>query len=210
MLSADQDEVSFDEDDHVYRIRGEKRPSVTETLKSGGLFDYSRVPPDLLEFKRKLGKRVHAWTAEYDRERDVDLCDLTRDEQGYAEGWLACRAKHPEMELVEIETPMVRPILGVEVGGTPDRIVKIRRLLYILDLKCVASFHAPWKLQLADYGMMRTGRPTCNAIGRIIVRLRKDGHFHFDPIDSANDAVDSTIAIAFLQTHVWKQNHRLL
>jgi hypothetical protein len=208
--AAELDVFSYDDDTHTYRnSRDEVRPSVTETLKHGGLFDYSRIDPRLLERKRIIGSNVHAWTAEYDRTGDDDLLKLSPDEEPYARAYLAFR-RDLKMQILDVELPMLRPIHGLEIGGTPDRRVRIGQRIYILDLKCVAAFHHAWRLQLADYVMMLTGRPDCSMYGRAIVRLRPDGAYRYDPIDPKWDETDSAVAAAFVQTFVWKRNHRLL
>ncbi len=204
---ANLDTCDFDPDLHLYRNpRGEIVPSVTGTLKS--CFDYSRVNPDVMEAKRLIGDAVHRWTAEHDRGKKPDLLELSEIEEGYARAWLVCRIEHP-MEFLEIEQPMVRTLMGVEVGGTPDRIVRIGGRLFILDIKCVANLHPAWRLQLAQYGMMYRQRPNLSGIGRVIVRLKPNAHYHWDVINAKHDTADAAVAIAFLQTTTWMLNNRL-
>lgn len=105
---------------------------------------------------------------------------------------------------------MLRKIGALEVGGTPDRRVRIGTRIYILDIKCVAAFNVAWRLQLADYVMMLTGRSTCSMYGRMIVRLLSDGTFRVDFIDPAHDEADSAAALGFVQTYVWKKNWRVI
>lgn len=206
-----EDDFSFDHDTHTYRNwRGEVRPSVTQTLQAGGLFKYDRVPPELLERKRIIGQAVHAWTAEYDTEHEPDLCSLTAEEEPYAKAWLLFRREFP-FTVLEVEKKMLRELHGIELGGTLDRKVRMPdgRIFY-LDLKCCESFHPAWRLQLADYVMLDTGRPTCAAYGRATVRLSKRGLYKLDTISPEWDQVDSAVATAFVQTYAWKYNHKLL
>ena len=209
------DTFSYDDDLHEYRnAAGLVRPSVTETLKSGGVFDYSRVDKTLLEFKREIGKNVHRWTRAHDesgRQMD-DTLDLYREERPYAESYMRLLDEvMPQVEWIEIEKPMVVDISGFEVGGTPDRFLRFGQRLMTWDLKCVAAFHPGWRLQLADYNMMRSRTSHCGKYGRAIVRLMKDGRTaKLDPIKPEYDAVDSAAAAAMVTRFVWLKNHNLL
>ena len=214
MIAID-DDCSFDDDLHEYRNgAGLIRPSATETLKYGGLFDYSRVDPRKLEAKRIIGKNGHAWTARYDLAVKLggelpSFDELTEEEEAYCRAWPKFRKELP-FEVIDIEKAMVRPIAGLEVGGTPDRKIRIGHRLVMLEIKFVAAFHAGWKLQLADYVMQESGRHDCSAYGRAVVRLTKDGRFHYNPIDPKWDAADSAAATAFVQTFAWKKNHKII
>ena len=210
----EDDTFSFDEDLHQYRnAAGLIRPSVTEVLKHGGLFDYSRIDPQLLERKRIIGQRVHAWTAQHDisnREED-DVMDLEPEERGYAESYLRWRdAMGSQVEMVEIEKAMISEVGGFQLGGTPDRLMRVGARLTILDLKCVATFHPAWRLQLADYAMMRSKRPTCAAYDRAILQLTKTGRPIYKPIPREYDQQDSTAATAFVVAFTWRNIHRLI
>jgi hypothetical protein len=207
------DSFSYDDDLHVYRnAEGLTRPSVTQTLKAGGLFNYDRIPVDLLAAKCALGSNVHAWTAAYDRGEHgrEDTLHLSDREEGYALGWPKFVDALGEHEWLSIEQPMMRTIGGLQVGGTADRKVRIGRRIFILDIKCVSSFDPAWRLQLADYVMMDTGRLDCSMYGRAIVLLHPNSTFNYHQIDPSHDALDSQVATAFIQTYVWRKNHNKL
>ena len=213
-MSEELDDFSFDHDTHTYtNAAGEIRPSVTETLKHGGIFSYWRIPPDVIERKRIIGQNVHDWCARHDlsnREYD-DLLDLYEEERPYAESHLRWRdAMGAGMEILAVEQKMLRPILGLEMGGTLDLKVRIENRIWIIDRKCVDTFHVGWRIQTADYVMLDTGRTNCSAYRRGIVRLRRSGRPAWDPISPDHDQVDSVVAAAMLQTYVWRRNHRLL
>ena len=215
MSALPDDTFSYDDDTHTYRNAQDLvRPSVTETLKAGGIFDYSRVDPRLMERKREIGKNVHRWTARHDESgrQEDDLLDLYPEERPYAESYLRLLDTYmPMISWVEIEKSMLSDVAGFEMGGTPDRFLRFGQRLMTWDLKCVAAFHPGWRLQLADYNMMRAKRSHCGQYGRAIVRLMKDGRTaKLDLIDPKYDAVDSATAAALVTSFVWRRNHNLI
>lgn len=210
------DTFSYDDDLHEYRnSSGLVRPSVTQTLKDGGIFDYSRVQPQLLIRKREIGKNVHSWTARHDESsrQEDDLLDLYPEERPYAESYMRLLDEFaPMIQWIEIEKPMLAEVAGFEIGGTPDRLLKFGGVrLFHWDLKCVDAFHPGWRLQLALYNIMRSGRSTCSSYGRAIVRLMRDGRkAKLDIIDPNLDSIDSAAATAIVTAHVWKKIHNLV
>ena len=196
----------YEEDCHLYRnARGLVRPSVTQVLREAGIFDYNRVEPGMLERKRQLGQNVHLCTAEYDREGWVDPTWLADEEIGYFDAWLRFR-RESRCEMVAVEEPMLRSVLGMELGGTPDRVLRLRGRSYVADLKTCATAHPGWKLQTALYEMMLTGQPRCGALGRLVIQLMPDGRYVLP--DGYDDPGDSNAAIAALTLATWKGNYR--
>jgi hypothetical protein len=216
---AELDTFSFDADTHRYvNARGQERPSVTQTLQAGGLFDFSRINPAVLERKRLIGSEVHAWTAAYDQailefphhSRMWPWMDSVSEEaERYCAAWIKFRSEIAFTTL-GIEVQMLKPVMGLELGGTYDRKVRIGNRIHILEIKTVASFHHAWRLQLADYVMQDTGRSNCSMYARSVVRLLNNGTYRFDTIDPQWDETDSAVAVAFAQTYMWKKNHNLL
>lgn len=192
-----EDDFTFEEDRHKYFDgAGLERPSVTGTLKTCEIFDYSMVDPVLLERKRLIGQNVHAWTAEYDRcAGRIELIDphmLTDEEKAYGYGWPKfIEALRPQF--IEIEKGKMGLLGGIRVGGTPDRIALINRRLWVVDIKCSSMMHAGWGLQLADYEMLHTGRDAVGIMGRMVVRLPGNGKWS---MRSFPDPVDGTVALA--------------
>lgn len=201
-------EFSYEDAEHIYTDNeGIVRPSVTQCLALGGVFDYSMVPIELLERKKIIGNNVHDWTADYDTGLDPDPTQLTEEEAAYAQGWIDfVRDTRPEW--VAIEQPMMGSIHGTIVAGRPDRIAIINRKLWVIDLKCCAAHHPGWKLQTAGYEMLYTKRPTVGAMGRMSVRLTPDGRYvpNQKPYDDPHDAVAFA---AFAQSATWMKNNHL-
>lgn len=213
------DPFSFDHDLHEYRnAAGLVRPSVTATLTAGGVFNYDNLPPSVkqqVERKKIIGSNVHKWTADHDlSERNMDdVMALYPEERGYADSYLRfLDTNMPHIEWIEIEKGMLSEIGCFEMGGTPDRFLRWKKLrLFHWDLKTAAAFHPGWRLQLADYNMMRSKRSTCAIYGRATLRLMADGRMaKLDIIPPEYDAVDSATAAALVTSYVWRKNHRLI
>ncbi len=203
------DAFCYEEDTHTYRnAAGLKRPSVTQCLHACGLYDFSKVNPDVLERKRRIGASTHRATAEYDREGWVDETWLADDELPYFAAWKLFRLDFPEMEWVLIEEPMLREVCGMEIGGTPDRVGIWRGVRWVVDIKCAAAAHPAWRLQLADYEMMLTGRTRCGDVGRMTVQLLATGNYR--PPLIYDDPTDAVGALAALQLTTWRMNAGLL
>lgn len=202
------DEFSYEDADHTYTDNeGIVRPSVTQCLALGGVFDYSMVPVEVLERKKTIGNNVHAWTADHDSGLHPDPMQLTEEEWGYAQGWLKFLADATP-QWVEIEKPLMGSVHGTIVAGRPDRIALINRKLWVIDLKCCAVHHPGWRLQTAGYEMLYTKRPTLGAMGRMAVRLTPDGRYipNQKPYDDPRDAI---VFVAFAQSATWLKNNHL-
>lgn len=198
------DNFSFDWDTHIYRnSEGIARPSVTQCMHAAGLYDFSRVAPEVLERKRRIGHSVHRATAEFDREGWVDETWLMEDEMLYFRAWQAFRKDFHEIEWVHIEQSMLRTLCGVEIGGTPDRMGWLGGAWLIADIKCTAAKHPAWRIQTASYGAMHLGIPRVDGLLRMAVQLKPDGTYRIDPHEDSTDVV---AAIACLQLEAWKRN----
>jgi hypothetical protein len=218
----DPHDFSYDDDLHEYRnATGIVRPSVTQTLKVAGVIDYSMVPPKVLENARRRGVNVHGLTAEFDRYGDIDYTWLQEDEIPYFEAWKKFR-RESGIVIHEIEQPMLRTIMGMEVGGTPDRVGLIGRDKFVVDIKCCRAKHVGWALQVGDYEMMLTGKARVGHLGRMVVQLFPTGNYttimYDDPSDAAGSIAALTIATtedpfeageARLVLSAWAHNHSL-
>jgi len=192
-------DFSFEEDGHIYRNRdGIVRPSVTQSLKAQGIFDFSMVKPDVLENARRRGKNGHRWTAEYDNYGFLDESWLAEDEQGGFEAWLRFRREIRPL-ILATERPMMGHIAGIEIAGTPDREVMIGAHHYMLELKFCAAKHPGWGLQLADYEMLKTSRARCGHYGRMSVRLMPTGKYEVTTFEDRRDAEAAIAAVTLTE-----------
>jgi hypothetical protein len=218
----DSHDFSYDDDLHQYKnAAGIVRPSVTQTLKAGGVINYDHVPPAILENARRRGSNVHRWTEEYDRYGEIDWTWLQEDEVPYFEAWMKFR-RESGFVIATIEEPMLRSIAGMEVGGTPDRVGFLGRNKFVLDIKCCRARHAGWALQVASYEMMLTNRPRVGHLGRLIVQLFPTGNYSSFAFDDPTDAAGSIAALTLATTQdpferddarltlaAWATNHNL-
>lgn len=197
-------DFSFEEDTHTYRnAQGTVRPSVTGILKELGIFDYSHIEPAVLERKRRIGSNIHRWTAAYDRGEAFDEDILPEDEKGYFAGWQRFR-RESRFTLERVAEPILNTIMGVELGGRPDRTGTLGKKRYVVDLKTSAARHPAWALQLALYEMLLTGIPRCGHLGRMVVQLFPDGNYEIFSLETPSDA---GAALSAVMLAVWKQNH---
>jgi len=192
-------DFSFEEDTHTYRNRdGIVRPSVTQSLKAQGIFNFDHVPKDVLENARRRGKNVHRWCAEYDDHGFIDDTWIADDEQGYFEAWLQFR-REIKPQVISVEQPMLGLIAGIEVGGTPDVHAFIGRWEYIIDRKCCASRHPGWALQTAFYEMLKMKRSRCGHMGRISVQLFPTGRYSVIYYEDWRDAEAAIAAVTLTE-----------
>jgi hypothetical protein len=195
---------SYEDDTHTYRNQqGTVRPSVTQILKDMGIFDYSHIDPEILERKRRIGSNIHQWTADYDRNGSVNENCVAAEELGYFEGWLRFR-RESKVVLDEIAQPILKSIMGVELGGRPDRTGYLGETKYVLDIKTCTTRHPGWALQLALYEMLLTGIPRCGRMGRMVVQLFPNGNYETFCMETPSDA---GAAISALMLAAWKQNN---
>ena len=122
-------EVIFDELKHQYTLGGVIVPSVTQIIKSAGLYDFSMIPADVLEWKRNLGTQVHAAT-ELD---DMDnLGDYDPQISGYIEAWRKFKID-TGFRPVHIEQRVFHKIH--KYAGTLDRIGVFGERNALVDIK---------------------------------------------------------------------------
>lgn len=128
--------LSFDEGGHVYRYKGEARPSVTQVLDDNRLrADLSSVPAAALERARQRGVAVHLAT-HFDDEGTLDEATVDPVIWPYVQAWRAFKIARG-VEIVEMERRMIHSTLGY--AGTLDRVARVnlgrRRADVVLDIK---------------------------------------------------------------------------
>lgn len=192
--------VYFDPVKHEYRnSHGIVRPSATQILASQGLVNYSMVKPDVLAHAATRGTNVHLCTAEYDREGWCDEDWMTEEERGYYQAWLRF-LRESGAKILTIEERMIASIAGIELGGTPDRVILLNGRLTVCDLKCCRTAMAAWKLQTALYEMMLSGMSRCGTYQRISVQLFPDGRYAVRTYNNAIEDTNGAIAALILAT----------
>lgn len=176
--------IKFVEEGHVYLLDGKPVPSVTEILKP--LVDMSRVPPDVLEYKRSLGKAVHRAIELYER-NDLDPDSLDADATPFFGAWLRFKKETGFRALLTEQVVWsakqryagTLDVIGTRgEGPSPDE---------LLDCKCVWTMSAATGPQTSGYAMALVESHGIKVKKRGGLQLLRDGGFKFFPYTNPND-----------------------
>lgn len=191
--------IEFDETSHVYRVDGIVYPSVTQILESAGLPELSRVPADILEWKRDLGSKVHR-AIEFLDDDDLNFDTLLPEWRPYIESYQKFK-RESGFEPLAAEEPVFHPVY--KYPGKPDRIGilngKISLIDYktgLIDLKSVgpqtAAYSEAWNhdCKIGD-----------NIRKRYALKLSKDGTYKLIECKNPNDF---NVFLAALSLYNWK------
>jgi len=173
------------------------RPSVTQILDSVGLTDLSRVKPEILEHKRKLGDAVHYFCHLLARNPGKHWWEVMED------------APHPETEpycmafvdfwenagfeidVVEgkpqTEISGIHKSYGLEFGYTFDLRGKWQGFPVIADIKCTYDEEPSWKWQTAAYEMTQPRPEGSPTYGRLVIHLKPDQTYKLVPFKDPQD-----------------------
>lgn len=157
----------FDEAKHLGYLNELLIPSVTQVIEGNGIFDASRYPEDA----KVRGQRIHL-LCEYLDEGDYDPAEAKRfGLEGYVESWRKLRERE-QFEIIQIEKRMVDPLRRFH--GQPDRLVRWRKRLSILDLKSGAS--EKWHpLQTGGYDVLYRANGITEPLFRYGIHLDENG-----------------------------------
>jgi hypothetical protein len=182
---------SFEPESHTYRnSAGREIPSVTQVLDSVGFVDYSRVPRDVLENKRRIGDAAH-FAIHLFESNDLDLDSVQQEYSGYVLAYMNFRDEmlwEPEAT----ETSGIAKIHNMEFAYTWDGFGRFKcsntlsKYRTVLELKCTADEEPSWKYQTAAYSVT-VPRAKDEYIARVVAHLKPDGNFkpilHDNPRD---------------------------
>lgn len=140
-------DIIFDEASHRYFMDGVEYPSVSTVLQM--FCDFSRIPKDVLEFKRKIGRAVHKAIELYESGTlDVDTVDDVV--MPYLESWIKFKTVKPFRVIAaeQIVYSKKHRIAGrldfnVVFDESPD--------IWQIDAKCVAQMAPETALQTSAY-----------------------------------------------------------
>lgn len=175
--------IQFIEDTHTYLLDGNPVPSVTEIIKP--LVDVGRVPQEVLEYKRSLGKAVHK-AIELHEQQNLDFDTLDQDALPFFEAWLkftqdtGFRAVLTEQIVwsEKLRFAGTLDILGARGEGHPDE---------LLDAKCVWAMGSATGPQTAGYALALSESHGIKVKKRGGVQLLRDGTYKFHPFNNPND-----------------------
>src|SRR3982751_6404807 len=125
--------LTFEDSTHTYRWHGQRIPSVTQALYT--LFDFSAVPPDVLERKRKIGVAVHKAIHEEMLGR-LDLASIDAASLPYFDAWRRFRDEC-NFDPVLIEYRVTSAELGEQFryAGTLDEWGMLQSYHALIDWK---------------------------------------------------------------------------
>ena len=189
----------LDRKSHEYRLDGRRLAGVTEVIEAAGMMPPMYGPAD---WYLGRGSAVHAATALLD-EGTLDEASVDPQAAGYVDAYRAMRTTvGTDLVVQEIETSRYHETLGY--AGTPDRVVRWRGRLGVLEIKCGvdAGWHA---IQLASYLRLVQGAET-----RLTVYLQKDGKWNLDECKPQNQRADFDTFLAALTLYRWREAHGVL
>lgn len=188
-------DLTFDEASHTYRVGGALVPGVTTILRP--LANFAGIPPDVLEAKANLGRRVH-FACQLDDENDLDEASVEDDVSPYLFAWRrfiaesGARVVHNEQQVYE---PTLR------YAGTLDNVLELQGYRWLVDKKTSIATPIAAGPQTAAY-LRALNDPSVTR--RAAVRLRPDGTYRFDPLSGADDwpaFLSCLTLLRFKETH---------
>lgn len=171
--------LAFDEDKHEYRFQGAVVPSVTQVLTDNRFIDHTFYT----EEAKVRGTRVHLLCEFFDRH----VYDPNQAERfglaGYVESWRKFMGM-TSLGILDVERLMAHPVY--RFGGRPDRLARIGRATWIIDLKTGGpELWHPY--QLGGYEELYLVNGVGGPLRRMSVHLREDGslasHVEYDDMN---------------------------
>lgn len=200
---------TFDSDLHEYRDANLVLiPSTTQVIKDAGLISFDGINSAVLERKRQLGTLVHRVTELLDEGADLRDYEIPDEIVPYLEGYANFRSDSgftPEI----IERQMIGEKHGMRWGMTPDRTGPINEVPHVVELKCGASSHPAWGVQLASYDMgLMNGSGRTAVLARAAVQLGPQFPRNYK-VHHYNDPADYTVWLNSIANMTWKCNKKL-
>lgn len=201
---------TFDSDLHEYRDASLALiPSTTQVMKDAGLISFTGINAAVLERKRQLGSLVHRVTQLMDEGEDLSQYEIPEEVLPYLEGYDNF-CKHSKFELELIEHRVIGEANSMRWGMTLDRTGSLHGEPYVIELKCGASAHPAWGVQLASYdlGLNNIGVSKLRKFQRAAVQLGPQFPLNFK-VHEYNDPADYTVWLNSLANMTWKCNKKL-
>lgn len=192
-----QDNISFNEEKHEYRVGGILTPSVSQILQAQGLMDSFRHN----EVALSNGTAIHRALELHDK-GTLDYSKLDKRLQKCIDLWQDFKSDHG-IKVLEIEK---RVSMGVLYAGTIDRVAQCVGTKAIIDFK--SGNPQDWAgLQTALYAMAYDPKDYMN-YERYCLKI----HWDLDRViyKPYKDKNDFNVAMAMATTYHWKKNHGYL
>lgn len=138
----------LDKETHKYSLDGKSIPGANEIMQEEGLsVDFSTVNQDLLENNRAFGSAIHR-ICELNDKNDLDMSSVSPYALPYLEAWRRFIEEN-KVEIIENEMGVYSERYWY--SGTLDRIIKMRGMYYVLDIKTGAGKYPVQTIVTAGY-----------------------------------------------------------
>lgn len=167
----------------LYKVDGHSVSSVTETMGSCGLHDFSAVDPQVLEYARERGVKVHAGCHDIRMGHMVAADEPDAEVRGYLEAF------EDFMLITGFETVYSEHVVvskQYRYAGTLDLAGYFHNLkvpsdrIFVIDTKAVAVISLATAVQTAGYALALSEQTGLVNIGRAVVNLRPTGKYNLD------------------------------
>lgn len=192
--------IEFNEEQHEYRVNGERWPSVTQVLDP--LLELDGIPKDILEAAGRFGNHVHQACHLWDLgQLDEDALDPHL--KPYLDGWKSFLHQTGAL-VINSELRVFNPLL--KYAGTLDKLILWRERRHVLDIKTSAEVPYTVGPQCAAYreAYLKTDSGvTCSTV-RYCVHLRPDASYRLHPL---NDPGDFHMFVSALNVHNFRSRN---
>ncbi|MEY8194476.1 MAG: hypothetical protein RPR28_06420 [Cycloclasticus sp.] len=186
--------------DHTYWLGDVRLTSVTQLLS---FQDFSGIPPDILEYKCKLGTFTHRAIELY-LQNNLDPNSLDPRVKEYFDSWLNWWNAHSKrIEIIGVEVRFYHSVFLY--AGQIDLHCMYDGKEAVIDWKCAAQHSPIYKLQTAGYQLGSNDFTGGNVQKRGALIIGKSGQckmFWHD--DNLQDAAGFT---GLINTHTWRLNN---
>ena len=183
-------DFEYDDEEHLYYVKGKVVPSVTQILSDVGIFDASKYPD--LEYYRDRGRAIHRATELWEQDT-LDEDSLDDRIRPYLEAFKKFK-RDEGFVTIGAEIRAYDP--NYLFAGTMDRLGELRGDAAIVDIK--TSQVEPWvAIQLAGYELLAP----VNCVKRYGLALRNDETYKLVPF---RDRTDRKVFLAALTVAKWK------
>ena len=190
--------LTFREADHTYWFKGVHVPNVTSILEP--VYEWDRVPADVLEAARQRGTAVHK-ACELWSKNDLDEDDLDPVLVPYLAGWKKFCAEQ-EPAFVELEGRVFHP--RHRYAGTLDVDCVIRADEWLIDIK-TGGYLRPYDLQTAAYVEARAAEMNVSPARwkRACCLLQNNGTYRLHYPKNTQQQ-DFAVFLSLLNVHRWR------
>ncbi|MFI5304321.1 MAG: hypothetical protein ACHQYP_05930 [Nitrospiria bacterium] len=174
MFEKIDDHLSFDRENHLFRIDDRPVPSFTQCMAVAGLVNYDYVS----DYYKERGSAVHRATHYYE-ENNLLPDYLDSAQTGFLNAWDLCLREH-NCEWIEIEKPVYS--IPLQIAGIPDRNGYWEEESAVCEIK-TGELYPATGIQLAFQQELIEPRPK----RRIAVRLYENGRYEWKEYKDRDD-----------------------